>query len=82
MEVKQSDNTEQESYTRHLLASLQVLCMWRTNNSNVAVASCLCFSVTQFSSVAPQNCLVLQGKKVLNYTHPWREVINFAAEFL
>ena len=41
--------------------------------------ACVCnaLSVTQFSSFAS----FWWGKKVLNYTHPWRDVINFAAYF-
>ena len=31
----------QQSFTRQLLVSLQVVCTWRTNHGNVAVASCL-----------------------------------------
>ena len=42
IKVKQSDNTNQESFRRHLLVSLQVACTWRGNDGNVGVAPCLC----------------------------------------
>ena len=42
MKVKESDNTNQESFSRHLLVCLQVACTWRGNDGNVAVAFCLC----------------------------------------
>lgn len=46
--------------------------------------ACVCnaFSVMQFSSVAPNNCLALEGKKVFNYTHPYRDVIDFATQYV
>ena len=46
IKVKQSDNTNQKSFSRHLLVCLQVVCTWRGNDGNVAVASYLSVSVT------------------------------------
>ena len=48
----------------------------------VAAAFCLCPNDAVITSPSKSNCLVLESKKVLNYTHPWRHVINFAADFL
>ena len=42
----------------------------------------LCPNEAVITSPSKSNCLVLKRKKVLNYTHPWRHVKNFAALFL
>ena len=41
--------------------------------------------LSQWRNLLPlpaNNCLILEGKMVLNYTHPWRHVINVAADFV
>ena len=72
----------QESCARHPLTSLQVAYTWRVNNGKVATAFCLCPNEAVITSPSKSNCLVLERKKVLNYTHPWRHAINVAADFL
>lgn len=42
----------------------------------------MCGNEAVITSPSKSNCLVLERKKVLNYTHPWRHVIKFAADLL
>ena len=80
--AKEDNNLKQESFTRRAPSICWYLCKLcargeRTMATWPLLAACVsnALSMTQFN----KNCLVLEDKKGLNYTHP---VINFAAEFV
>ena len=70
----------QESCARHPLTSLQVLYTSRANYGKVAAAFCLCPNEAVITS--PRAIASFWRKKVLNYTHPWRHIINLSVDFL
>lgn len=68
---KQSNNSNQQSFSSHFLTSLQVVCTWRANVDNVAVffSACVCSAILVTESLRVFNILPRFGGQKGVWSH-------------